>query len=159
MTALIILAVLVATCEPQHEYVTRTCDKLICDLCNLQTLLWMLIRQKGASDWLEVQILMKDGWRYTFLDGGALCVTVTSASLMPLLCAVSWDTQLIVIGGVGHLEEAVGSAGCNMYNALGMKLTFFSAEEGILEFAPLPAVPTMMMLESLAQVRFLYMHY
>ena len=159
MTALIILAVLVATCEPQHEYVTRTCDKLICDLCNLQTLLWMLIRQKGASDWLVVQILMKDGWRYTFLDSGALCVTVTSASLMPLLCAVSWDTQLIVIGRIGHLEEAVGSAGCNMYNALDTKLIFFSAEDIILEFAPLPAVTTMVMLESLAQVRFLYMHY
>ena len=118
----------------------------------------MLIRQKGTSDWLEVQILMKDGWRYTFLGGGGLCVTVTSASLMPLLCAVSWDTQLIVIGRIGHLEEAVGSAGCNMYNALGMKLTFFSAEEVILELSPLPAVTTMV-LESLAQVRFLYMHY
>ena len=159
MTALIILAVLVATCEPQHEYVTRTCNKLICDLCNLQTLLWMLIRQKGASDWLEVQILMKDGWRYTFLGGGALCVTVTSASLMPLLCAVSWDTQLIVIGGIGHLEEAVGLSGCNMYNALDTKLTFFSAEEVVLELSPLPAVPTIGMLESFAQVRFLYMHY
>ena len=102
---------------------------------------------------------MKDGWRYTFLGGGALCVTVTSASLMPLLCAVSWDTQLIVIGRIGHLEEAVGSAGCNMYNALDMKLIFFSAEEGILEFAPLPAVTTMVMLESLAQVRFLCLHY
>ena len=159
MTALIILAVLVATCEPQHEYVTRTCDKLICDLCNLQTMLWMLIRNKGASDWLEVQILMKDGWRYTFLGGGALCVTISSASLMPLLYAVSWDTQLIVIGGIGHLEEAVGSAGCTMYNALDMKLTFFSAEEVILELSPLPAVPTMVMLESFAQVRFLYMLY
>ena len=159
MTALIILAVLVATCEPQYEYVTRTCDKVICDLCNLQATLWMLIRNKGASDWLEVQILMKDGWRYTFLGGGALCVTITSASLMPLLCAVSWDTQLIVIGGIGHLKGAEESSGCNMYNALGMKLTFFSAEEVILELSPLPAVTTMVMLESLAQVRFLYMHY
>ena len=158
MTALIILAVLVATCEPQHEYVTRTCDKLICDLCNLQTLLWMLIRQKGASDWLEVQILMKDGWRYIIWGGGALCVTVTSASLMPLLCAVSWDTQLIVIGGVGHLVEAVGSAGCNMYNALGMKLIFFSAVDIIMDITHLIAVRDMV-LESFAQVRFLYVHY
>ena len=158
MTALIILAVLVATCEPQHEYVTRTCHKLICDLCNLQATLWILIRQKGASDWLEVQILMKDGWRYTIWGGGALCVTVTSASLMPLLCAVSWDTQLIVIGGVGHLEEAVGSAGCDMYNALGMKLIFFSAVEIIMDITHLIAIREMV-LESLAQVRFLYMHY
>ena len=119
----------------------------------------MLIRQKGASDWLEVQILMKDGWRYTFWGDGALCVTVTSASLMPLLCAVSWDTQLIVIGGIGHLEEAVGLSGCNLYNALDTKLTFFSAEEVVLELSPLPAVTTIGMLESFAQVRFLYMHY
>ena len=97
---------------------------------------------------------MKDGWRYTFLGGGALCVTVTSASLMPLLCAVSWDTQLIVIGRIGHLEEAVGSSGCNMYNALGMKLIFFSAEEVVLELSPLTAVTTVIvMLESFAQVR------
>ena len=159
MTALIILAVLVATCEPLHEYVTHTCDKLICDLCNLQTLLWMLIRQKGASDWLEVQILMKDGWRYTFWGGGAVCVTVISALEMPLLCVASWDTQLIVIGGIGHLKGAEGSFGCNWLHALDMKLIFFSAEEMSLELYTLPAVTTMVMLESLAQVRFLYKHY
>ena len=158
MTALIILAVLVATCEPQHEYVTRTCHKLICDLCNMQTLLWMLIRQKGASDWLEVQILMKDGWRYTFWDCGALCVTVTSASLMPLLCADSWDTQLIVIGGIGHLKGAEGSFGCNRLHALDMKLIFFSAEDIIMDITHFIAIRDMV-LESLAQVRFLYMHY
>ena len=156
MTALIILAVLVATCEPQHEYVTRTCDKLICDLCNLQTLLWMLIRQKGASDWLEVQILMKDGWRYTFLGGGALCVT--STSLMPLLCAASWDTQLIVIGEIGHLKGAEGSFGCNQLHALDMKLIFFSAEDIIMDITHLIAIRDMV-LESLAQVRVLYVHY
>ena len=145
MTALIILAVLVATCEPQHEYVTRTCGKLICDLCNLQTLLWMLIRQKGASDWLEVQILMKDGWRYTFLGGGALCVTITSASLMPLLCAVSWDTQLILIGGVGHSKGREGLLGCHQLNALDMKLIFFSAEDMIMDFIHLIAVQDMVL--------------
>ena len=147
MTALIILAVLVATCEPQHEYVTRTCDKLICDLCNLQTLLWMLIRQKGASDWLEVQILMKDGWSYTFWGGGALCVTVTSASLKPLLCAVSWDTQLILIGGVGNLKVAEGLLGCNVLNALDMKLIYFSAEDTVMDITHLIAVQDMVTLE------------
>ena len=147
MTALIILAVLVATCEPQHEYVTRTCNKLICDLCNLQTLLWMLIRQKGASDWLEVQILMKDEWRYTFLGGGALCVTITSASLMPLLCAVSWGTQLILIGGVDNLKVAEGSLGCKELDALDMKLIFFSAEDTIMDITHLIVVQDMVMLE------------
>ena len=145
MTALIILAVLVATCEPQHEYVTRTCDKLICDLCNLQTLLWMLIRQKGASDWLEGQILMKDEWRYTFLGGGALCVTVPSALEMPLLCAASWDTQLIVIGEIGHLKGAEGSSGCNQLNALDMKRIFFSAVDIILDFTHLIAIQDMVL--------------
>ena len=118
----------------------------------------MLIQQKGVSDWLEGQILMKDGWRYSFWGGGALSVTVTSAFVMPLLCAASWDTQLIVIGGIRHLKEAVGSSGCNLFNALGMKLIFFSAEEVVLELSPHPAVPTIMILESFAQVRFLYMH-
>ena len=117
----------------------------------------MLIQQKGASDWLEVQILMKDGWRYTFWGGGALCVPV-SALVLLLLCVASWDTQLIVIGEIGHLEEAVGSSGCNLYNALGMKLIFFSAEEVVLELSTLPAVTTIVMQESFAQVRFLYMH-
>ena len=147
MTALIILAVLVATCEPQHEYVTRTCDKLICDLCNLQTLLWMLIRQKGVSDWLEVQILMKDGWRYTFLGGGALCVTITSALVMPLLLAASWDTQLILIGGVENLEVAEGLLGYNVLHALDMKLIFFSAHDTIMDITHLFVVQDMVMLE------------
>ena len=118
----------------------------------------MLIRQKGVFDWLEVQILMKDGWRYTFLDSGALCVTVPSASLMPLLCGVSWDTQLIVIGRIGHLEEAVGSAGCNRLHALDMKLIFFSAIDIIMDITHLIAIQDMV-LESLAQVRFLCLHY
>ena len=120
--------------EPQHELVTPTCDKVICDLYNLQTPLWMLIQQKGVSDWLEGQILMKDEWRYSFLGTGALCVTMTSAFVMPLLCAASWDTQLIVIGGIRHLKGAEGSSGCNLYTALGMKLIFFSAEEVIPDF-------------------------
>ena len=76
---------------------------------------------------------------------------------MPLLCAASWDTQLILIGGIEHLKGEEGSSGCNLLHALGMKLIFFSAEEVIFELSPLPAVPTIVMLESFAQVRFLYM--
>ena len=79
--------------------------------------------------------------------------------MMPLLCVASWDTQLIVIGGIGHLKGAEGLFGCNRLHALGMKLTFFSAEEVVLDLSPLPAVPTMVMLESLAHVSLLYMHY
>ena len=44
-----------------------------------------------------------------------------------------------------------------MLDALGMKLTFFSAEAMVLELSPLPAVVTDMMLESSAHVRTLCM--
>ncbi len=77
---------------------------------------------------------MKGGWRYSFLGTGALCVTVTSAFVMPLLCAASWDIQLILIGGIEHLKGEEGSFGCNQFHALDMKLIFFSAEEVILDF-------------------------
>ena len=88
---------------------------------------------------------MKDGWRYTFWGGGALCVTVVSVLLMPLLFVTSWDTQLIVIGGIGHLKRAEGSSGCNRLHALDMKLIFFSAVDYIMDFTQLIAVRDMVL--------------
>ena len=57
------------------------------------------------------------------------------------------------------LKGAEGLSGCNRLHALDMKPVFFSAEETVLELSPLTVVPTIGMLESFAQVRFLYMHY
>ena len=90
---------------------------------------------------------MKDGWRYTFWGSGALCVRITSALLMPLLCAASWDTQLILTGGVRHLKGAEGSSGCNSLIALDMKLIFFSAEDMIMDITHLIVVQHMVTLE------------
>ena len=66
---------------------------------------------------------------------------------MPLLLAASWDTQLILIGGVEDLEVAEGLLGCKELRALDMKLIYFSAEDTVMDITHLIAVQDMVMLE------------